>query len=300
MSGLSDLAIMIRQLRTELEWAARTGIVPPAVEAPKADEPPPVELDPVEEATEAQPIAEPPPVPHDAPLLARAEEPRRPAPDPVPIAPPRAPEPALPSTTALLRVLAKCDDLDEIREVLGDCTRCKLARMGRTQVVYGVGNPKAEVMFVGEAPGHDEDQQGEPFVGKAGQLLTRIIEGGLGMKRSDVYIANILKCRPPQNRDPEADEVAACRGFVEAQIRVVRPKLIVTLGRHATQTLLATDVGMTKLRGKWQSFRGIPVMPTFHPAYVLRNPEAKRPVWEDVQEVLRHLGRPAPASKESS
>jgi DNA polymerase len=149
-------------------------------------------------------------------------------------------------------------------------------------------------MFVGEGPGADEDRQGEPFVGKAGQLLTRIIEAGMGMKRSEVYIANTVKCRPPQNRDPEADEIEACEPFLAAQIASIRPKVIVTLGRHASLTLLKTTTPITRLRGRWNAYAGIPVMPTYHPAYLLRNPAEKRFVWEDIQEVLKRLGRPIP------
>ncbi len=182
--------------------------------------------------------------------------------------------------------------LDEIRTELGDCRRCKLAG-GRTHIVFGVGNPHAELMFIGEGPGADEDQQGEPFVGKAGQLLTKIIEG-MGMQRSDVYIANVVKCRPPNNRDPEPDEVHACEPFLRAQIAAIKPKVIVTLGKWASQTLLQTAMPITRLRGTWSKYDGTPVMPTYHPAYLLRNPEEKRPVWEDMKAVLGFLGRPVP------
>lgn len=188
------------------------------------------------------------------------------------------------------RALANSTRLAEVRAVLGDCQRCKLAGQGRKQIVFGVGSEQADVMFVGEGPGAEEDRRGEPFVGKAGQLLTRIIENGMKMARSEVYIANIVKCRPPGNRDPEPDEVAQCRPFLEAQIRAVGPKVIITLGRYATQALLGTDAPMGRLRGRWAEYQGTPVMPTFHPAYVLRNPEAKRPVWEDIQAVLNKLG----------
>ena len=193
------------------------------------------------------------------------------------------------------QALASATDLDEVRRILGDCTRCKL-HGGRTQIVFGVGRPDAEVMFIGEGPGADEDRRGEPFVGKAGQLLTRIIEGGMGMSRSDVYIANVVKCRPPRNRNPQADEVEACEPFLEAQVRAVRPRVLILLGRVAAQTLLRTDVPMGQIRGRWTEVMGVPAMPTFHPAYLLRNPAEKRPVWEDIQEVLRFLGRPVPGS----
>jgi uracil-DNA glycosylase len=262
MNDYGDLAIMIRQLRTELEWAAKTGIVPPAV----ASEP----------ETEPEIVHAPAPMPvAQAPI---------PPPDPPPLFQPKAG----------LTILDKCGSLEEVREVLGDCKRCKLGGLGRRQVVFGVGNPAADIMFIGEGPGADEDIQGEPFVGKAGQLLTKIIEAGMGMKRSDVYIANVVKCRPPQNRDPEPDEIETCRPFLESQIRLVGPKVIVTLGRFAAQTLLNTTTGMMRLRGKWTDYHGVPVMPTFHPAYLLRNPADKRATWEDIQEVLRFLGRPIP------
>ncbi len=185
--------------------------------------------------------------------------------------------------------LTNASSLAVVRDVLGDCKRCKLSR-GRKNIVFGVGNENADLMFVGEGPGAEEDRRGEPFVGKAGQLLTKIIEAGMGIKRDDVYIANIVKCRPPQNRDPEADEVEACEQFLAAQISVVKPKVIVALGRYASQTLLRDKTPITRMRGRWSEYRGIPVMPTYHPAYLLRNPAEKRPVWEDVQEVMARLG----------
>jgi uracil-DNA glycosylase family 4 len=175
-----------------------------------------------------------------------------------------------------------------IREDLGDCTRCKLHTLGRTQVVFGVGNPEADLMFVGEAPGADEDEQGIPFIGKAGQLLTRIIEA-IDLRRDDVYIANIIKCRPPQNRNPEPDEVASCEPFLFRQIDVVQPKVIVALGKYAAQTLLRTEAPISRLRGQIFGYRGAKLIPTFHPAYLLRNPSSKREVWEDMKLVKRLL-----------
>jgi DNA polymerase len=172
------------------------------------------------------------------------------------------------------------------------CTRCKLATLGRSQVVFGVGNPSADLMFVGEAPGADEDVQGEPFVGKAGQLLTRIIEA-INLKREDVYIANVIKCRPPGNRNPEPDEVAECEPFLFRQIDAVKPKVIVALGKFAAQCLLRSDVPITRLRGKEFAYRDAILIPTFHPAYLLRNPPAKREVWEDMKRVRALLdGQP--------
>ncbi len=164
------------------------------------------------------------------------------------------------------------------------CTRCKLHTLGRRQVVFGVGSPTASLMFVGEAPGEDEDRQGEPFVGRAGQLLTKIIEA-IGLTREQVYIANVIKCRPPGNRNPEADEVATCEPFLFEQIAAIRPKVVVALGKFAAQSLLRSTEPITRLRGRVFEFRGARLIPTFHPAYLLRNPPAKREVWEDMKKV---------------
>jgi DNA polymerase len=155
-------------------------------------------------------------------------------------------------------------------------------------VVFGVGNPEAELMFVGEAPGRDEDLQGEPFVGRAGQLLTRIIEA-IGLRRQDVYIANVIKCRPPNNRNPQEDEIARCEPYLRRQIELVRPRIIVALGTFAAQTLLKTAQPISQLRGRFHTYHGVKLMPTFHPAFLLRNPERKRAVWEDMQLVQREL-----------
>ncbi len=197
----------------------------------------------------------------------------------------RWPEPARP-------VAPPRRTLEEVRAELGDCRRCKLHPM-RTQIVFGVGNPHAELVFVGEAPGADEDAQGEPFVGRAGQLLTKIIEA-MGMKREDVYICNILKCRPPNNRTPETDEILACSPFLLQQLRSIQPKFICALGGPAAQTLLQTKEGITKLRGRFHDYHGIPLLPTFHPAYLLRNPYEKKTVWEDMKLLLRAMGRRVP------
>jgi len=177
--------------------------------------------------------------------------------------------------------------LPMIREELGECTRCKLSST-RTHIVFGVGDQDADLMFIGEAPGEDEDLQGEPFVGAAGKLLTKII-AAMGLTREQVYIANILKCRPPNNRNPHADEVAACEPFLFKQIAAVRPLVIVALGKYAAQTLLETDEWISRLRGRFFDYRGTLLMPTFHPSYLLRNPSAKRQVWDDVQAVVRKL-----------
>ena len=182
----------------------------------------------------------------------------------------------------------KDDTLPRIREDIGDCTRCKLHK-GRTNIVFGVGNPKAELVFVGEGPGHDEDLKGEPFVGRAGRLLTDMIKA-MGLQREDVYIANVVKCRPPENRLPEKDEIATCSPYLLRQLDVIRPKVICCLGSCASQTLLQTTQGISKFRGEWFDFRGAKLIATYHPAYLLRNPPAKSEVWKDLQKVMAVLG----------
>jgi DNA polymerase len=178
-----------------------------------------------------------------------------------------------------------------IRAEIGDCQRCRLAS-GRQNIVFGVGNPDAHLVFVGEAPGADEDQQGEPFVGKAGQLLTKMIEA-MGYTRQDVYICNVIKCRPPGNRNPEPDEVERCEPFLKQQLGAIRPRMIVTLGKFAAQCLLRDDTPISRLRGNFRTYEGVPLMPTFHPAYLLRDPSKKKEAWSDLKEVnaaLRRLG----------
>ncbi len=178
--------------------------------------------------------------------------------------------------------------LAAVRADIGDCTRCKLHGLGRKQIVFGVGNPDADLMFVGEAPGGDEDIQGIPFVGRAGQLLTKIIEA-IDLRRDDVYIANVIKCRPPQNRNPEQDEVETCEPFLFQQIDIIKPKVIVALGKFAAQALLRTLDPISRLRGRVYDYRGAKLIPTFHPAYLLRNPSSKREVWEDMKLVRKLL-----------
>ncbi len=190
--------------------------------------------------------------------------------------------------------------LEQVREELGECTRCKLHK-GRKHIVFGVGDPKAWLVFVGEAPGADEDEQGEPFVGRAGQLLTRIIKA-MKLTRDQVYICNIIKCRPPGNRNPEPDETASCEPFLVGQLQAIKPKLICALGSFAAQILLRTKEPISKLRGRFYSYQGIPVLPTYHPAYLLRNPHEKKTVWEDMKllqreyERLRSSSEPTPPS----
>jgi uracil-DNA glycosylase family 4 len=180
--------------------------------------------------------------------------------------------------------------LEEIRSELGDCRRCQLHGTRRT-IVFGEGNPNATLMFIGEGPGYDEDVQGRPFVGRAGQLLTKIIQS-IHLQREEVYIANIIKCRPPGNRNPEPDEIKTCSPFLLKQVQAIRPKIICALGTFSAQTLLSTDAKITTLRGRFFDFQGIKVIPTFHPAYLLRNPERKRDVWEDMKRIMEEMGKP--------
>ncbi len=187
------------------------------------------------------------------------------------------------------------DNLPRIRTDLGDCKRCKLHRT-RKNIVFGDGNPKAELVFVGEGPGADEDEQGLPFVGRAGKLLTQMIEA-MGLRRKDVYICNVVKCRPPENRQPEEDEVRECSPFLLRQIDTLSPKVIVCLGATAAQTILETNRGISQFRGQWLEFRGKKLMATYHPAYLLRNPSAKSEVWKDLQKVMAELGLPLKKGK---
>ena len=195
------------------------------------------------------------------------------------------PAPSAPRAAAAAPVDAVADaareTLDGVRADLGDCQRCKLAG-GRTNLVFGVGDPHARLVFVGEGPGADEDAKGEPFVGRAGQLLTEIITKGMKLQRQDVYICNVVKCRPPGNRNPEPDEVAACEPFLMRQLGAIGPEVIVALGKFAAQTLLRSKTPITQLRGRWYDYHGIRLMPTFHPAYLLRTPAAKRLAWRDL------------------
>ncbi len=211
------------------------------------------------------------------------------------------PPPVAPSGPSLMKAPDSEDDdpglgaprgaagLTLVREELGDCKRCKLWP-SRQNIVFGVGNPEADLVFVGEAPGADEDAQGEPFVGKAGQLLTKMIEA-MGYARGDVYICNVLKCRPPGNRNPEPDEVAACEPFLKKQLGAIRPRMIVALGKFAVQCLLRDDAPISRLRGNFRTYEGIPLMPTFHPAYLLRDPSKKKLAWDDLKAVNAALAR---------
>jgi len=187
--------------------------------------------------------------------------------------------------------LNPADALRQVHLDMGDCRRCRLFE-GRTNIVFGDGDPYARLMFVGEGPDEDEDAQGVPFVGRAGQQLNDIIEKGMRLQRNEVYIANVVKSRPPGNRDPRPDEIEACLPFLEKQIEAIHPEVIVALGTIAAQTLTGLDTPIGKLRGKWHSFKSIPLMPTFHPSYLLHNPAAKREVWADIKQVMEKLGLP--------
>jgi uracil-DNA glycosylase family 4 len=228
--------------------------------------------------------------------------------DAPPAAPVKAPEPARPIAPAPRAPTTKAgarsifdlpkvqpvppderQTLEAIRAELGDCQRCKLAK-GRIQIVFGVGNPKAQLVFVGEGPGADEDAQGIPFVGAAGQLLTKMIQA-MGFARDEVYICNVVKCRPPGNRNPEIDEIEACEPFLRQQIGALQPTVIVALGKFAAQTLLRDETPITRMRGRWREFCGIPLMPTFHPSYLLRSPAEKKNAWADLQLVMKAFGK---------
>jgi DNA polymerase len=203
---------------------------------------------------------------------------------------PQAPHPAPSSQLSLSvepRAWSEQPTLEEVRAALGDCTRCRLCE-GRNEIVFGDGNPQADLMFVGEGPGEEEDRRGVPFVGRAGELLTRMIEKGLQISRSEVYICNIVKCRPPKNRTPLADEVSRCRPFLDGQIDAVQPRVLVALGKPASSLLLGRDVAITRVRGTWHEYRGIPLMLTFHPAFILRQytEQNRRLVWQDMTAAL--------------
>lgn len=239
-------------------------------------------------------------LPADPPVVRApmAASPVKPAPPAVPVLPVKA----APSPTPVPPVLpvlggpslfegadrVENDSLERIREDLGDCERCRLHKQ-RNSIVFGVGNPRAELVFVGEGPGHDEDVQGLPFVGRAGKLLTQMIEA-MGLQRDQVYICNVVKCRPPENRKPEDDEIATCSPYLYRQLDTIQPKAIVCLGATAAQALLKTKDSISRYRGTWFDFRGTKLLATYHPAYLLRNPNAKGEVWKDLQKVMAYLG----------
>jgi uracil-DNA glycosylase family 4 len=226
----------------------------------------------------------------------RAMLPARPAKPPPASESPAAPEPSVPpppppapAPRSAAPVEGERPTLDQIRRELGDCQRCKLCT-GRKNIVFGAGNPRAELVFVGEGPGEQEDLKGVPFVGAAGDLLTKMIEA-MGFSRDDVYICNVVKCRPPGNRNPEPDEIASCEPFLRSQLLALQPKVIVALGKFAAQTLLRDPTPITRMRGQWREYQGVKLMPTFHPAYLLRSPAEKRKAWEDLQQVMKLFGK---------
>jgi DNA polymerase len=268
---VEELRALVGQLRTHLEARGRSGLqgVAMTMTMTKTNT----------KTTSPSVLAPPVTAPAAAPVRAVEREPAR--------AP--AGEPADAGEVAAAKPKTGRAGLQVVRDELGDCQRCKLAP-SRTNLVFGVGNPDADLVFVGEAPGADEDAQGEPFVGRAGQLLTKMIEA-MGYTRDDVYICNVLKCRPPGNRNPEPDEVAKCEPFLKRQLAAIRPRMIVALGKFAAQCLLRDDTPITRLRGGFRSYEGIPLMPTLHPAYLLRDPSKKKLAWEDLKAVNAALAR---------
>lgn len=294
-------AELAADLRTWLEWAALTGTIEmpstPAAELAAAESPPP-----------RVPAQRPASVPATAPIPPRttAQRPASAEPPSAQVTPPSSPmsrsAPSTPSRAITPRAAASAHPvspppstpvgqgeagLKQVRDELGDCQRCRLAK-DRKQIVYGVGNPNADLVLVGEAPGQQEDLTGEPFVGRAGQLLTRML-ATIGLGRDQVYICNVIKCRPPQNRDPLPDEVGSCSPFLHRQIRAVDPKVIMTLGRFAATTVVGVDGNLGELRKRLGSWNGVPIVPTYHPSYLLRTPHMKRAAWEDLLVVRRLL-----------
>lgn len=271
-----ELIELVRAVRDQVRWLERGAArgYPGTLGARVIEKPRPATRTPATPPASAAPRAATPDASPSAPVA-------RPA------APVAAPPPP-PTTKQTVTVTSfGAAGLTVIRDELGACTRCKLAP-GRKELVYGVGNPDAALMFVGEAPGAEEDRTGEPFVGAAGQLLTKMIEA-MGFAREEVYIANIIKCRPPGNRNPEPDEIAECEPFLKKQIAAIRPRMLVCLGKFAAQTLMRTETPISRLRGTFASYEGIPLMPTFHPAFLLRNPASKKEVWSDLQQVIGRL-----------
>jgi DNA polymerase len=283
MDDSDDVQTLIREVRQRLESLRRAGV--DRIHAPQR-------------VTSSRPTpAKPAPA-----AVAPAQKP------PV-LTTPRAAGP--PATVASLFGESKIDGpvlspgerieaLERLRIEVAGCQRCPILAETRTQTVFGVGNPNARLMFIGEAPGADEDRQGEPFVGRAGQLLTDMITKGMGLKREDVYIANILKSRPPQNRNPLPEEIANCRPYLERQIAIIRPEFLCLLGKVPASTLLATAMPMGRLRGKWHRYLGIPTIATWHPAYLLRQPEAKKDTWEDLQVLMKAMGLSVPDRKKTN
>ena len=281
---MPDSADIVRnkKLKQRLEFYEDLGLAPfyrdrTSSSSPHSSEPPAPRSSPIS----SPPLIEEPPLPKSAAKLPPAPK----------IVTPAKPLTALPSSAPSLFAAPgklSTETLLQIRDDLGECTRCKLHGT-RTKIVFGDGNLKAQLVFVGEGPGADEDAQGLPFVGRAGKLLTQMIEA-MGLQRRDVYICNVVKCRPPGNRQPEPDEVAACSPFLFRQLDSIQPRVIVCLGATAFQTLLQTNRSISHYRGQWLDYRGFKMLPTYHPAYLLRNPAAKADVWKDLQKVMAELG----------
>ena len=278
------LAALVAELRAHLIWADDAGLSsggsPPIARKPAPAADPSLAARQVSVPTVAMQIMSAPTRPPPTPEIPMARAPANPA----VAAAATITAPGTPNAKSKLSL----PTLDDVRTELGECTRCKLHK-GRTNIVFGVGTPKARLVFVGEAPGEDEDLQGIPFVGRAGQLLTKMIEA-MGVSRDEVYICNTVKCRPPNNRNPEPDELGACEPFLKGQLAALQAEAIVTLGKFASQALLRDETPISRLRGTWREYNGLPLMPTFHPSYLLRSPGEKGKVWSDLQQVMVKLG----------
>ncbi len=293
---------LVRVLRQRLEALQRAGV---------RDLPRATWIEPTRPAEPEAPAAAPPEAGLVAagergvqPPMPAVEQPPRmpdPAPSPAPASlfPPSSLFPELGFDAAPLSLAERLPILKVLAEEVSVCRKCPNLAATRTQTVFADGSPTARLMFIGEAPGADEDRTGVPFVGRAGQLLTDMITKGMGLKRQEVYIANILKCRPPENRDPTGEESANCLPYLERQIDLIRPQFICLLGRVAVQYLLGTTLSMSRLRGKWQRYRGIPAIVTYHPAYLLRNPSAKKDAWDDLQLLMTAMGLPLPSRRKA-
>ncbi|CAN5827816.1 uracil-DNA glycosylase [soil metagenome] len=301
MQAEEDPRRMVRQILQRLESLGRAGIdrIPRPPDRPASSVRSKMietnsNLQEVEPRTPQQTVAQPP---RQEPQTAR----------PLPPKPPVTPPPVAASlfdsevkSTPALPAEVRPAALEVIAAEVAACTRCPILVANRTQTVFGEGNPNARLMFIGEGPGATEDQTGRPFVGRAGELLNDMITKGMGLKREEVYIANIIKCRPPENRDPANDEVRNCIGYLERQIEIIQPEYLCLLGRPASQALLNTALPLSRLRGRWNRYKTIPAIATYHPAYLLRNPADKRKAWEDLQMLMQAMGLKAPERRKSS
>jgi len=289
---------LIREVRQRLESLARAGVstLPKSPERPPV--PRPAVVEPPREAAPVAPVPPPPEIERPRPAAAPPPQPRpAPPPKPRPAEAPGSLFGAVEFKTPFIEAADRPAALSVIAQEVSACVRCPALVRNRTRTVFADGSPTARLMFIGEAPGADEDRRGVPFVGKAGQLLTDMITKGMGLRREDVYIANILKCRPPENRDPTLEESSNCFGYLERQIEIVRPEYLCLLGRISATTLLNTALSMSRLRGRWHRVFGIPTIATYHPAYLLRTPTAKKDAWEDLQMLMRAMGLVVPKKK---